>query len=253
MIGKNLDAIAEEDLRSLVTLGIAEGITLEFKQQLDLENKEEKREACKDVSALANTAGGRIVYGVVERKSHGPGVAEALHPLSDSGLRDRLGNVLLSGIHPRPRFRSVEVPAAAGGFYLVVEVYPSHAGDLHMVTGYDELRFYKRTDRGTYPMIEPEVREGYVRIAVSRMALDANLEKQVEEELRERSEARESIVVVPWYGSPSLVDPRQIGPLARWLRDGPLRDSDVVQHLVEPHLKVYSRGFRAVSAHGAHY
>jgi Schlafen, AlbA_2 len=252
---RDIDAVTEADLRALVEDRTVENLTLEFKRQLNLSSDDDKREACKDVSALANTAGGRILYGLEEKQlANGARVAHGLQALSDRGVRDRLSNVLIAGIHPRPRFRIAEISAEdSGGYYLAVEVYPSYGGDLHMVTGYDEGRFYKRTDTGTYPMSEPEVREGYARIAASRVALETSFSKSYMDATSERSSARESVIVVPWYGTPHLVDPRESYGFKAWLRESAIKSSDIVTDLIEGNLKVYGRGFRAISSGGGHF
>jgi hypothetical protein len=113
-----------------------------------------------------------------------------------------------------------------------------------MVTGYDESRFFKRHDQVVLRMTEPEIREAYGRIAASRMALEASLEREVEEALAARKDARESIIAVPWYGSPRLLDPRELTSFRTWLKAGPLASAPLVLRL-EPHLGVCTSGFRS--------
>ena len=45
--------------------------TLEFKREIRLNNDKEKNEFAKDVSALANTKGGHIIFGKVDPKQGG--------------------------------------------------------------------------------------------------------------------------------------------------------------------------------------
>ena len=57
----------EDDLLELIKLATKESIDLEFKQCDSLQNNDPKKnEISKDVSAFANSAGGTIVYGMIE-------------------------------------------------------------------------------------------------------------------------------------------------------------------------------------------
>jgi hypothetical protein len=221
-----LSNVAESDLVALGTHGTPEGLRLELKRQLALAKDSDKAEAAKDISAMANSAGGRVVYGIEEvAQPDGSRTAGPVAPIFDAGLIDRLNDILHSAIQPRPRFRLQKVLLSGGGFVLIVEVYPSLRADLHMVTGYGKSRYYKRNDRSALPMTEPEVREAYARVAASYVELDRSMAESVERELQLRAHAKESILVIPWFGRPGLVDPRMLddaffGHIAR----GPLRD-----------------------------
>ena len=57
------------DLQRLITEGINESLTLDYKASPALGKGDKQRdELCKDVTAFANSAGGQIVYGVEENK-----------------------------------------------------------------------------------------------------------------------------------------------------------------------------------------
>ncbi len=201
----------ESDLKLLQTNEIEEGLTLEFKRELDLSDRPKKAEAAKDVSALANAVGGQIIFGVDEiDRGDGAKVAGPIVPLVDAELLDRLRNILNSSIHPRPRFnlRRVDVP---GGYALIADVFPSLGNDLHMVTGFKDLRFHKRNSNGTFVMSEPEIRESYMRIAISRQALDATIESAIASEIQHVPTMQESVFIVPLFGHRDLVSPQQLG------------------------------------------
>ncbi len=201
----------ESDLKLLQVNEIEEGLTLEFKRELDLGDRPKKAEVAKDVSALANAVGGQIIFGVDEtERADGAKIAGAIVPLVDAELPDRLRDALNSSIHPRPRFnlRRIDVP---GGYALVADVFPSLGNDLHMVTGFKDLRFHKRNSNGTFVMSEPEIRESYMRIALSRQALDATIESAIASEIQHVPAMQESVFVVPWFGHRDLINPQRLG------------------------------------------
>jgi len=244
MLRLQLDEIQEADLVRLGQDQIPESLRLEFKRELDLSNRQKKAEAAKDVSALANTDGGRILYGIDETElPDGSTVASTIYPLTDGDIDSRLADVLLASIHPRPRFRTRKV-SVPGGFVLIIEVYPSYGNDLYMVTGFKEHRFYRRAEQRTILMEEPEIREAYVRVAATRRQLDESVEAMIRSELSLVPRTTESVIVVPWFGHRDLVNPRQFGEKLRFdLINGPLRGNDWCSIVSE--LSIVADGYRA--------
>ena len=216
--------IEERHIRSIVANGDEETLTLEFKRELDLSTNAKKKEAAKDVSAMANAAGGRILYGVDEGSVRGGRkVASALTPLTSASVEEQLNNVIHSAIHPRTltRTKKLELSGSPGQFVLIAEVPPSVGIDLHMVSAYGDRRFYRRGEKGVLPMTEPEVREAYSRIA----SLQANLDERLEDAIvnvTENSDSSQDIVILPWYERHNLIDPRRLRNLGTELREADL-------------------------------
>jgi predicted HTH transcriptional regulator len=73
----DLTSVSEATLTALI--GITENETLEFKKQSYGGSDGDRRELCKDVSALANSTGGDIILGVEETD----GVASSIVGLKD--------------------------------------------------------------------------------------------------------------------------------------------------------------------------
>ncbi len=66
MIPKAIDEISKSDIDSIVSKGVAESRTLEFKRELPVGSDPGKKEFLADVSSFANTTGGDIRFGVDE-------------------------------------------------------------------------------------------------------------------------------------------------------------------------------------------
>ena len=244
-----LALVDETALRQLATDQIEESSRLEFKQSLNLATREARCEVAKDVSAMANSAGGRIVYGIAESdRADGARSAGTLIPLPDASIQASLENVIADAISPRPRYEIKKV-TVDGGVVLVLELYPSFGLDLHMVTAYDEGRFYRRAEQRVYRMSEAEVREAYARIARANADLERRIDEQVNHAREVRRGARESIIVAPWFSRPLLVDPRRFDTL----RSDPPREIATDHTMLElvRGLEITGEGLSAVLPFGS--
>lgn len=52
----------------LALIGMQESGTLEFKQEVNISTKEEKKEFLYDVASFSNNHGGSIIYGIIENE-----------------------------------------------------------------------------------------------------------------------------------------------------------------------------------------
>jgi Putative DNA-binding domain len=221
MLQVELGQLTQEHLRSL--LGTTqESLRLEFKGRLDLSTPTQRKEAAKDISAFANAQGGRLVYGIAERKQQdGSRWADHFEPLTDYSLKGRLADVIADGIYPPPRksMRELEVD---GGFVLVVEVYPSMGRDLHMVI--HDHRFYRRGEARTLMMSEPEIREAYRNLTIASQALEHAIAGKVRERAELGGDDSQSVVIIPWFARRNLADPRILSGFGKELAEGPFRE-----------------------------
>lgn len=134
-----------------------EGRTLDFKRDGVGTNDEAKREFLCDVSALANTQGGQIIYGMDEHD----GVATALVGFDLKNPDEEIGRILQvlnSGLEPKlPSVQSALVPLDGGKYALVVRTRASHIAP-HRVIFRDHAKFYKRHGSSKMPMDTFELR-----------------------------------------------------------------------------------------------
>lgn len=169
LLGVSIDdkpAIAwtETDLQELCEEHRRETQSLEFKQELHLGRDGEKNEVEHDAHGMVAGGGGVIIYGIAETMlPDGARAAGSLSPLTDGTLHSRLENLLDDRGQPHLPCELYEVPAAEGGFYLVLEIFgrrrPHQAQD---------KRFYVRRGTRVRPMDEAEVAEAYPRPVLAR-------------------------------------------------------------------------------------
>lgn len=167
MIPLPFDAIQWSDIMALVTDGCREDRALEYKQELPDMSDDEEKEFLADASALANTAGGDLIYGVgEERDEHGKatGIPASLAGVtvsnSDAELR-RLENLLRDSVEPRMlgvRMRMLEGPD--GIRILLIRVQASLIGP-HVVRFKNHWRFYGRNSAGKHPFDLGETRAAF--------------------------------------------------------------------------------------------
>lgn len=148
----------ESDILSLVGEQRAEDLQLEYKKSEALSKSEQKKksEISKDVSAMANSAGGVIIYGIDEQeKSGGPVKLDEGIDATDVS-REWLEQVIDSGVQRRiAGLRVHMVRMSTGRFVYVVSVPQSQLAP-HMAADH---RYYKRLGTTTAMMEEYEVRD----------------------------------------------------------------------------------------------
>lgn len=206
-LSKNPKDWNEQDLKNLIQDRIEESPRLEYKREIDLSDKG-KREACKDVSAIANGEGGYIIYGIQEedRKDLGS-IPKAIKPLTDMSISETLENVLLNGVSPRMTFWIYTIPIK-DGHCIVVHIPQSQS--THMVTLGKDNRYYIRRNFQSSRMTEQEVQAHYSRTLQAKE--EADREYYSKRTKIEREEPSIQLVTVPLIKQSRLVDPRKFPP-----------------------------------------
>lgn len=91
------------DLQSLITDGVEEGTQLDYKSGIDKTKEKWKSEIAKDVSAMANSNGGVIIYGIKEYDEEDMRyLPEKIVPLDTTEIsRETLMQVITNNISPK--------------------------------------------------------------------------------------------------------------------------------------------------------
>lgn len=165
----------ENDIVSAVTnRSLEETLTFDAKKEIPTKNIE----TAKDVSALANTAGGVLLYGVDEDTNGRPTV---LSPMPLEGQRERIDQIVRTSVDEVPVFTisMIEMESDNSRGYLVVVVPPSDRAP-HMVVVKGDRRFYGRGETGNYVLSQPEVARLYERRRGVALNILPVLEKAIE-------------------------------------------------------------------------
>src|SRR5713101_2967049 len=116
----------EADILSLITNSVKESLELDYKQCASLQKTDgKKKEISKDVSAFANSAGGTIVYGMIENGQMPMSIDIGYDPTDIS--KEWLDNVISSTISPRLEqvfINQIELPTTHPGKVIYVVEIP---------------------------------------------------------------------------------------------------------------------------------
>lgn len=157
-----------ENLEQLI--GQEETSSLEFKRSDALSNTEpHKKELVKDVTALANAAGGIIVYGIVERNGTATEIDEGCNVAPEW-----IEQVLESNAEPKVAGVVVQrIPLSEGRYAFAIEV--PQATSLAPHQSKQHYQYFRRYGRKSLPMLDHEVRDLMRRGSVPDLYFKATL------------------------------------------------------------------------------
>lgn len=146
-------------LEQMIRDEVEESLTLEYKAADSFgKNDARKKEMTKDVSAMANSAGGIIIYGIKEYDNAGKKhLPEKIDPIPRADYPREWLEQVLSNIEPKIDdliIQPVPINNAEGNVVYVIEI---PKGD----TAYQaqDLRYYKRYNFQSLPMHDYEIRD----------------------------------------------------------------------------------------------
>lgn len=147
----------ESDILELIKNGVPESLNLDYKRSESLANTDgKKNELSKDVSAFANSAGGMLIYGVIEDGRFPTSIDDGVDPNVIS--KEWIEQVISSRIQRRIsgiRINQIQLSPPSTNVIYVLDIPQSHLAP-HMAS---DNRFYKRFNFKSVPMEEYEVRD----------------------------------------------------------------------------------------------
>jgi Schlafen, AlbA_2 len=152
-----LDLKIKADLQRLVDEALEESLTLDYKASPALtRDGKGPDELCKDATALANSAGGQLVYGIEEDK-----VTRKPSRVDDGIIdpkitREWMEQILNSRVQPRLNgVQTTRIDMENGKFGYVILVPQSQTGP-HQAP---DQKYYKRFDLQSVPMHDYEIKD----------------------------------------------------------------------------------------------
>src|SRR5260370_11826381 len=149
MIGSRLEQISRADIQQLLDNGVPESRTLEYKRELPGGSDVDKREFLADVSALANTSGGDLLYGIEAKQGVAVNVCGIQSPDFDLEIQ-RLENLARDGLEPRISCHMKRISFDSKDL-LLIRADRSWTG-AHRVIFRGHAKFYGRNSTGKYAL-----------------------------------------------------------------------------------------------------
>jgi len=186
-----------EDVMSLISAQIEEGLTLDYKRDLN-----SNREIAKDMSAFANTEGGTLIYGISSKDR----IPTALSWIEGDSIEEKIQNIAATAIYPKIEGIAVSRypnPSSENQAIYVVQV-PKSTHAPHM----SDNRYYKRHGSISMAMDHEEVKNallGKGRTTALTFEILANLSlldrtyRLIERVYVFSPEKRKRIVIVPFH------------------------------------------------------
>jgi hypothetical protein len=161
----------EARLQKYIESEIEESLTLEYKAAEALERSDaKKKEITKDVSAMANSAGGVLIYGIaessIENRRHLP---EKITPVNRNVFPREWVEQIIQAIRPRIDgivIHSVNLSSGESDVAFVIEIPQSNTA--HQAS---DQRYYKRFNFQAVPMEDYEIRDVMFREQTPNIAL----------------------------------------------------------------------------------
>jgi len=155
---KTFELNTKDDLLKLIENGTEESTVIEYKRSFAMKNPKWKEELAKDVSAMANSNGGVIIFGIKEKDcGNGHSIPEALSPIPTSEMsKDRLSQFLSSNIQPIIENLEITfIPNTDEDGFFVVHIPQSSTAHQNRLTHI----YYKRRNATVEAMEDYEIRD----------------------------------------------------------------------------------------------
>lgn len=192
-----------DGLETLCRERFPENQRVDYKRTLRLEIPENQFELLKDITSLANSSGGVIIYGIREDKDPALGsVAAELTPLTEPGLLDRANRIINARVQPNCQFFIYQIPADDG--YFLVAYVPQSWQRPHAFQIMNRLEWYTRRNADNIPMTEPELRAMYHANASLQQTLQ---QRYLNLDLDIGASTRISLTAMPIVEGLRLLDP----------------------------------------------
>jgi len=146
---------------------VSESLQLDFKAAPAISKMQSKKaEITKDVSAMANSAGGVIIYGITEENSK----THSIDPIDNGDYGKEWLEQIIDGVHPRingVQVHRIQNPKDTSQTVYAVDVPQSNTA--HQA---NDKRYHKRQDTHTIAMMDYEIRDVMGRTKNPKLELE---------------------------------------------------------------------------------
>jgi hypothetical protein len=166
---KALASITLDDLRGLLENEVSESLNLDYKRELNLDGRDDRKEFLRDLSSFANAQGGLLIYGMDEERDvdgKPTGIPKEVAGFAESNpdsLVQKIEHIIKDGIEDRlPSYDLYLLAVDTGRIVLMIRIAPSVRAP-HMVVYGGERRFFARTNSGKQEMSVTQIRDAVIK------------------------------------------------------------------------------------------
>lgn len=151
--GKHTDNLEIEDVIRLIENEVAENRILDYKRELKIKDREEKKEFLSDISSFANTSGGIIIFGIEElkdSKNQNTGIPKQIFGLEIDNIDKtilQIEDIVSNNIEPKIFGLAIKFLEYNDKYILIIGINKG-LGLPHMVTYNSSNKFYRRKNTG---------------------------------------------------------------------------------------------------------
>lgn len=163
MILKQQADIILNDFEDLIYNGVAEGKTIEYKQDIPLSNDSDKKEFLYDISSFSNAGGGDLIAGISEDRA--TGLPESLVGIVIDNVDEftrRVESLIRDGVAPRIVGLQISTYKIIDSNYIVLIRIPKSWNSPHQVIFKNADKFYTRATNGKYKLDVTELRNAFI-------------------------------------------------------------------------------------------
>jgi hypothetical protein len=168
MLNKNLEEIGLDDLQQLVSDGVPEGKTIEYKREFyrldaldDKDKVKQHEEMLKDISSFANTLGGDLIIGLQDMDGRASNICGFDVPAGVDKLKLRIQQLVQQWLEPRVAMSIHAVDVSPGKSVLVIRIMRSPIGPHRVVYRGKQGPFWARHSSGTFELDTDDLRQAF--------------------------------------------------------------------------------------------
>ncbi len=168
LFGKRADKLDGDDINRLVKNKVQENKSLDYKKELKLAQDRDKKEFLFDVTAMSNTDGGCLIYGIVEgkdEKGQNTGKPETIVGIEIENydkLAQQIEDIIKGNTDPSISIIGLN-PITVDGKTLLVIGISKTLGLPTMVTFNETNKFYRRRNTGKYSVDVYELNQMFMQ------------------------------------------------------------------------------------------
>lgn len=186
LFGTRVDNLEEKDINRLIENQIQESKTLDYKKEINLQKDNDKKEFLYDVSAMYNTDGGCIIFGIEEEKDENdqntgkPLRIVNLEVENFDKLSQQIEDILKNSTEPSISQISLKEIQSEKGKLLIIGI-PKGLGLPSMVTFKSSNKFYKRRNSGKFLVDTYELNQMFLQNQIIVEKIKDFRRKRIEE------------------------------------------------------------------------